>query len=116
MVTENARVLTAVAALEERDWPALSTVLDRSHVSMRDDFEISCPELDLAVESSRPAGALGARMTGGGFGGSAVALVHEAALDEVQAAVTKAFAAAGYGAPAFLVATPGAAAGIDSLS
>ena len=58
------------------DWAcAVGDVLDASHASMRDDFEISCRELDLAVESARAAGALGARMTGGGFGGSAVALV-----------------------------------------
>ena len=55
--------------------PSLAAALDASHASMRDDFEISCRELDLAVETARAAGALGARMTGGGFGGSAVALV-----------------------------------------
>ena len=75
VVTENQRVLDAVAALEAGDWSSLSATLDASHVSMRDDFEISCRELDLAVETARVAGALGARMTGGGFGGSAVALV-----------------------------------------
>jgi galactokinase len=116
IVTENARVLAAVAALESSDWSGLSTVLDASHVSMRDDFEISCAELDLAVESSRSAGALGARMTGGGFGGSAVALVLVDELSEVKNAVTTAFAAAGHRAPAFLVATPSDAARVDSLS
>ncbi len=75
VVTENQRVRDAVAALEAGDWSTLSATLDASHVSMRDDFEISCRELDLAVETARAAGALGARMTGGGFGGSAVALV-----------------------------------------
>jgi galactokinase len=116
VVTENARVLTAVTALEARDWSGLSSVLDASHLSMRDDFEISCAELDLAVEASRAAGALGARMTGGGFGGSALALVRVAELTQVQDAVGAAFEAAGYRAPAFLVATPGAAARVDSLS
>jgi galactokinase len=116
VVTENARVLDAVAALEAGDWDGLSTVLDASHASMRDDFEISCAELDLAVESSREAGALGARMTGGGFGGSAVALVRHDDLDRVREAVTAAFASAGHRAPAFLVVTPGDAARIERAS
>jgi galactokinase len=95
---------------------ALARLLDESHASMRDDFEISCPELDLAVESARSADALGARMTGGGFGGSAVALVPESAVSSVQEAVTAAFARAGHVAPAYLVATPGDAARIESLT
>ena len=116
VITENARVLAAVAALESGDWSGLAEVLDDSHASMRDDFEISCAELDLAVETARAAGALGARMTGGGFGGSAVALVPDVAVAAVQDAVTAAFAAAGHGAPAFLVATPSEAARIEDVS
>ena len=116
VVTENARVLDAVVALGSRDWTALAGVLDASHTSMRDDFEISCAELDLAVDTSRAAGALGARMTGGGFGGSAVALTPVDALTAVQDAVTAAFASAGHRAPAFLVVTPGDAARVDRLS
>jgi galactokinase len=116
VVTENRRVLDAVAALDAGDWEALSATLDASHVSMRDDFEISCRELDLAVESARAAGALGARMTGGGFGGSAVALAPAGALERIHAAVTEAFAAAEVTAPAYLVATPGDAARVDRLS
>ncbi|MGA8247334.1 MAG: galactokinase, partial [Nocardioides sp.] len=87
VVTENQRVLEAVSALGTRDWARLGALLDASHVSMRDDFEISCRELDLAVETARGAGALGARMTGGGFGGSAVVLVPVAALSDVRRAV-----------------------------
>ena len=68
VVGENLRVLRSVGAIGDRHWGALADVLDESHASMRDDFEISCRELDLAVESARSAGALGARMTGGGFG------------------------------------------------
>jgi galactokinase len=116
VVTENQRVREAVAALDAGDWEALSTTLDASHVSMRDDFEISCRELDLAVESARAAGALGARMTGGGFGGSAVALAPADALERIHTAVTEAFAAAGVTTPAYLVATPGDAARVDRLS
>jgi galactokinase len=116
VVTENQRVLEAVAALDAGDWSSLSTTLDASHVSMRDDFEISCRELDLAVETARVAGALGARMTGGGFGGSAVALVPRSALASIQDAVTTAFVDASLRSPAYLVATPGDAARIDRLS
>jgi galactokinase len=116
VVTENQRVLDAVAALEVADWPSLSATLDASHASMRDDFEISCRELDLAVETAHDAGALGARMTGGGFGGSAVALVRRPALASTQETVTAAFAEASLTRPAFLVATPGDAARIESVS
>ena len=90
-----------------RTWTSLGAVLAASHASMRDDFEISCPELDLAVTTAVEAGALGARMTGGGFGGSSVALVPEAErLDAVVRAIDTAFAAAGLGAPAHLRADP----------
>ena len=116
VVTENQRVLDAVAALDAGDWPSLSAALDASHVSMRDDFEISCRELDLAVETARHAGALGARMTGGGFGGSAVALVPRAELAGIQEVVSAAFADAALTPPAFLVATPGDAARVDRVS
>jgi galactokinase len=115
VVTENLRVLASVGAIGDRDWEALADVLDASHVSMRDDFEISCAELDLAAETARAAGALGARMTGGGFGGSAVALVPESAVPAVEAAVTSAFARSGYADPAYLVATPGHAARLESV-
>ena len=113
VVTENQRVGDAVSAIEARDWARLGAVLDASHVSMRDDFEISCRELDLAVETGRRAGALGARMTGGGFGGSAVALVPVAAAPAVRRAVSTAFADAGLPAPAYLVATPSGAARVE---
>jgi galactokinase len=116
VVTENQRVLDAVAGLEAGDWGSLSATLDASHVSMRDDFEISCRELDLAVETARHRGALGARMTGGGFGGSAVALVPREALAEVRDTVTAAFADAALTPPAYLVATPGDAARVDRVS
>jgi galactokinase len=116
VVTENLRVLASLGCIGDRDWESLAGLLDASHASMRDDFEISCAELDLAVESARAAGALGARMTGGGFGGSAVALIPRTAVDAVQSAVTSAFARAGHAEPAFLVATPGVAARVESVS
>jgi galactokinase len=66
---------------------------------MRDDFEISVPELDLAVETAVEAGAIGARMTGGGFGGAAIALVKLDDLSRVQVAVDNAFSEHGFAAP-----------------
>ena len=116
VLTENDRVRRAVDLIGSGDWAGLGEVLDASHVSMRDDFEISCPELDVAVTSARRAGALGARMTGGGFGGSAVALVPAPQLDAVRRAVTAAFEESGFAEPAHLVATPGAAARVESVS
>jgi galactokinase len=113
VVSENLRVLAAVGAIGDRDWDSLADVLDASHTSMRDDFEISCRELDLAVETARGAGALGARMTGGGFGGSAVALLPRRAVERVQESVTRAFADARLTAPAYLIATPGDAARLE---
>ncbi|HEX3931606.1 MAG TPA: galactokinase [Nocardioides sp.] len=114
VVTENLRVLSAVGAIGDRSWEALAAVLDASHVSMRDDFEISCRELDLAVETARTAGALGARMTGGGFGGSAVALVPRQLSSAVQDSVLGAFRDAGLTQPACYVVTPGEAARLES--
>ena len=76
VLTETARVRGAVNAVKRRAWPQLGTILTASHASLRDDFQVSCPELDVAVESALEAGALGARMTGGGFGGSVIALVE----------------------------------------
>jgi galactokinase len=77
---------------------------------MRDDFEISVPELDLAVEVARANGALGARMTGGGFGGSAIALVPQDRADAIGAAVVEAFSEAGYAQPGLFVVHPVAGA------
>ncbi|WP_459972261.1 galactokinase [Nocardioides pyridinolyticus] len=106
VVTETERVPAVVAVVSSGDWAGLGRVLAASHASMRDDFEISCPELDLAVATAVEAGALGARMTGGGFGGSAVALVPTERLDAVALAIDTAFAGAGFRAPQHLVADP----------
>ncbi len=110
VVTENDRVLQAVALLGGAGPRAIGPLLDASHASMRDDFEISCAELDLAVEAARSAGALGARMTGGGFGGSAIALTPAGAVRGVRAAVERAFAQAGYTAPDIFSVRPAAGA------
>jgi galactokinase len=81
VVTENARVVEAARALEDGDVAALGPLLNESHASLRDDFEVSTPELDALVEALRDAGAIGARLTGAGFGGCVVGL---AARDEAD--------------------------------
>jgi galactokinase len=110
VVTENDRVLQTVELLASQGPGAIGALLDASHVSMRDDFEISCPELDLAVDTSRANGAIGARMTGGGFGGAAIALTPLAAEQTVRTAVERAFSEAGYTAPDIFTVTPAAGA------
>lgn len=111
VVTEIERVRRAVAVLEEGRPADLGPLLDASHASLRDDYEVSSPELDLVVETARAAGALGARMTGGGFGGSAVGLVRESAVEAVEDAVVAAFADAGWERPGFVRAVAGPPAG-----
>ena len=106
VVTEDVRVVDAAAALRAGDWPLLGSLMDASHVSLRDDYEVSCEELDVAVEVAREAGALGARMTGGGFGGSAIALVPADAVDAVGHAVRAAFAGHAWTEPVALTVTP----------
>lgn len=107
VVTEIARVRDVVALLEAGRVRDIGPVLDASHASLRDDYAVSCAELDAAVDAARAAGALGARMTGGGFGGSAIALVQAASADGVADAVVSAFDAQGWRPPRFLSATPG---------
>jgi galactokinase len=92
------------------DLAALGALLTASHRSLRDDYEVSSPELDSAVRASLDAGAFGARMTGGGFGGSAIALVNRTRTEAVADAVTEAASAAGLPTPTFLTATPSGAA------
>lgn len=110
VVTENDRVLRTVELLEGAGPRAIGPLLDASHASMRDDFEISCPELDLAVDTARTAGAIGARMTGGGFGGCAIALAPADAEEGLRAAVGSAFARAGFAAPEIFPVHPAAGA------
>ncbi|MGN6781320.1 MAG: galactokinase [Marmoricola sp.] len=106
VVTENARVLDVVRLLRGGRLRAIGPVLTASHASMRDDYEISAPELDLAVETAVVAGALGARMTGGGFGGSVIALAPDVGV--IRDAVTRAFIAGGHREPDVFAVQPGA--------
>jgi len=110
VVTENDRVLQTVEILTSKGPANIGALLDASHVSMRDDFEISCPELDLAVETSKANGAIGARMTGGGFGGSAIALTPVGQEQQVRDAVVRSFAESGFTAPDIFTVTPAAGA------
>ncbi|MBB5959996.1 galactokinase [Saccharothrix tamanrassetensis] len=113
VVTENERVLRAVDALRAGSPADLGPLLEASHASLRDDYRVSCPELDVAVASASAEGALGARMIGGGFGGSAIALVpvdrHEAVVRRVLAG----YAERGWATPRTFPAVPSAGAGRD---
>jgi len=106
VVTENARVLAAVRALRTDDWDGLGRLMDASHDSLRDDYEVSCEELDAAVEAARDSGAVGARMTGGGFGGSVIALVPSSLVSAVRASVSAAFERQGWKAPDVFAVSP----------
>jgi galactokinase len=99
IITENQRVLDTVDALRAGGPTTIGDLLDSSHRSMRDDFEISVPELDLAVETAQANGAIGARMTGGGFGGAAIALIRSADVSRLQVAIDGAFSEHGYSQP-----------------
>jgi galactokinase len=110
VVTENARVLAVVEHLRHGRPELVGSLLTSSHASLRDDYEVSIAELDTVVDAALDAGALGARMTGAGFGGCAIALVPTTAVDSVTAAVTAAFAARGFTAPVLFPAYPSAGA------
>ncbi|MFG2875586.1 galactokinase [Streptomyces sp. NPDC048337] len=110
VVTENARVAEAVSRLRAGDAAALGPILTAGHASLRDDYRVSCPETDLAVAAALEAGALGARMTGGGFGGSVIALVEAGRERAVGDCMTAAFATAGHRPPRVIEAAPGAGA------
>lgn len=110
VVTEIARVTEVADLLRQGRVRDIGPLLDASHASLRDDYEVSAPELDQAVTAAVEAGALGARMTGGGFGGSAIALVGRQDSERVAAAVAAAFERRGFDPPAFLRAIPSSAA------
>ncbi|MFF5505506.1 galactokinase [Streptomyces roseolus] len=110
VVSDNDRVARVIALLDAGATRAVGPLLTEGHASLRDDLRVSCAELDLVVEAANAAGALGARMTGGGFGGSAVVLVEADRAEDVAAAVRKAFEAAGYAEPGIFPAVPSAGA------
>jgi galactokinase len=106
VVTEIARVNEAVAALADRDYGSLGEIFAASHTSLRDDFEVSCVELDTIVEQASRLAAIGARMTGGGFGGSAVAVVESTRVSAVALGIAAAFRDNGWAPPRFLKVYP----------
>jgi galactokinase len=106
VVTENQRVLDTVSLLRAGRVTAIGPLLTASHASMRDDFEITVPEVDAAVEAALAAGAYGARMTGGGFGGCVLALVDAAAAGSVTTAVEQTYEQRGFAAPRCFTVTP----------
>lgn len=111
VVTENARVLEALALARAGALEDLGALLDASHASMRDDYEITVPTVDLAVETAKEHGALGARMTGGGFGGCIIALCRAGEGMEIGSGIAEAFAHAGHNPPEWFIARPSAGAG-----
>jgi galactokinase len=114
VVLENARVVDTVSALRDADWAKVGALMVASHVSLRDDYEVSCDELDVVVEAATTAGAIGARMTGGGFGGSAIALVPARAVAAVRDEVRSAFRSRGWSDPTAFEVHPSAGAHRDS--
>ncbi|GAA1532546.1 galactokinase [Streptomyces albidochromogenes] len=106
VVTENHRVERVIAHLDAGAPRAVGPLLTEGHTSLRDDLRVSCAELDLVVRTANAAGALGARMTGGGFGGSAIVLVESAASDTVTKSIGAAFESAGLTPPRVFPALP----------
>lgn len=96
VVTENERVLEVAGFLCHGDFEQVGSAFVESHRSLRDMYEVSCPELNLAVEAALRAGALGARMTGAGFGGSAIALIEKSRVRDLRESVTGAIRGGGF--------------------
>jgi galactokinase len=111
-VTEIQRVKDAVVALRGNDFTTLGRLINESHFSLRDDYTVSCPELDVAVDASLNTGALGSRMVGGGFGGSAIALIKARDSELIKSEIRGAFMASKFKAPRFFSALPSQGAAV----
>jgi galactokinase len=105
-VTEMKRVIDCVQALSDSNFTLVGELINQSHASLRDDYTVSCPELNTAVDAALAAGALGARMVGGGFGGSAIALIQASKTTETNKTIEKAFSGKGFKAPRFFTSLP----------
>lgn len=105
-VSEMKRVLDCVEALSQANFVKVGELINQSHISLRDDYTVSCLELDTAVDAALAAGALGSRMVGGGFGGSAIALIEASKTNETIKAIEKAFADKKLKAPRFFTSLP----------
>ncbi|MFE9307911.1 galactokinase [Streptomyces sp. NPDC006706] len=110
VVTEDERAERVVSLLESGDIRSIGPILTEGHASLRDDFRVSCPELDLVVDATLASGALGARMTGGGFGGSAIVLTDTSDVPTLTKAIEHSFTAAGHRTPRVFEAVPSAGA------
>lgn len=110
IVSEIARTATAIEQLQAGDLAGFGESMQASHASLRDDYEVSVAQLDVSVDVAMEHGALGARMTGGGFGGSSIALLPSEKVEQAAEAIARAFAEAGFAEPEFTVALPGAGA------
>jgi len=109
-VTEMKRVLDAVALLKSGDFVGFGSIVTEAHISLRDNYTVSCPELNLAVDTSLRFGALGSRMIGGGFGGSAIALIKAKDSELIKDEIKSAFMTARFKSPRFFSALPSAGA------
>ena len=114
VVNDIARVHQCVEKLKRADFKSVGEILTQSHASLRDRFEISCPELDLAVATALSNKSLGGRMIGGGFGGSAIALFKVADIEPAKVAIAAAFKAAGFAEPRFFTSLPSSGAAVIS--
>ena len=111
-VTEMQRVLEAVALLKAGDFVGFGEIVTAAHISLRDYYTVSCPELNLAVDTALKFGALGSRMIGGGFGGSAIALIKAKDSDLIKNEIKSGFMKARFKSPRFFSALPSAGARI----
>ncbi len=111
VVTENDRTRTALKLAVKGNLAGLASLLNESHASMRDDYEITVPTIDLAVETALAQGALGARMTGGGFGGCIIAWCPAGRAERIGSAIRDAFEKAGFQEPSWFTAVPSEGAG-----
>ena len=114
IVNDIERVHKCVDRLKHNDFEAVGDILTKSHASLRDLFEISCPELNLAVDSALANKSLGGRMIGGGFGGSAIALFKVEDLDQAKQAIAASFKDAGFKEPRFFTSLPSAGARVTN--
>ena len=111
-VTEMQRVLDAVALLKAGDFVGFGEIVTAAHISLRDNYTVSCPELNLAVDTALKFGALGSRMIGGGFGGSAIALIKAKDSELIKSEIKSGFMKARFKSPRFFSALPSAGAQI----
>jgi galactokinase len=109
-VTEMQRVLDAVALLKSGDFVGFGEIITAAHISLRDNYTVSCPELNLAADTANKFGALGARMIGGGFGGSAIALIKAKDSELIKSEIKNAFMASKFKSPRFFSALPSSGA------